>query len=98
MPIGTAVDSTQIGISHNCQCEIKEKERRKMAKEKCITRSFPTAVVTLMDGSIKEFPNMNFETAESVCKALNLDVKSVKCEELVYAVPESVFLKHATRR
>lgn len=69
-----------------------------MAKEKCITRSFPTAVVTLKDGSIKEFPNMNLETAETVCKLLNLDVESVKCEEFVYAVPETVFLKHAIRR
>lgn len=69
-----------------------------MAKEKCITRSFPTAIVTLKDGSIKEFPNMSLETAETVCKSLNLDVETVKCMECIYAVPESVFLKHATRR
>lgn len=69
-----------------------------MAKEKCITRSFPTAIVTLKDGSVKEFPGMKQETAETVCKSLNLDVESVISQECVYAVPESVFLKHATRR
>lgn len=69
-----------------------------MAKEKCITRSFPTAVVKLKDGSEREFPNMTQEVAEIICNSLNLVVESVTVQEFIYELPHSVFLKYATRR
>lgn len=69
-----------------------------MAKEKCITRSFPTAVVKLKDGSEREFPNMTQEVAETICNSLNLVVESVTVQEFIYELPHSVFLKYATRR
>lgn len=68
-----------------------------MAKEKCITRSFPTVVVKLEDGSAKEFPNMKQEDVETLCMSLNLPVESVFVKEIVYKLPHSEFLKYATR-
>lgn len=69
-----------------------------MAKEKCITRSFPTAVVKLKDGSEREFPCMKKDVAEVICNSLDLEVESVTIQEYVYELPQSVFLKYATRR
>lgn len=69
-----------------------------MAKERSVTRSFQTAVVRMKDGTTKEFPNIPESTASTLCETLGLEVESVTEEMIIYGMPESVFLKYATRR